>query len=88
MTLTNEYLELKARVEKQRKVVAQKQALVDKQTKILKEMLSACTHEELKVESSYFGGSYYDHASTEYWNRCTLCGERGESTTISHSYYG
>lgn len=88
MDLTPEYLEFKKQIEAQRKVVARKQVLADKQRDILKGMLANCTHEEIEVKSSYFSGSYYDKASTDYWNECKLCGERGPIRTEMHSYYG
>lgn len=88
MDLTPEYLGFKNQIIAQRKVVARKQALADKQRDILKEMLAHCTHEEIESKSSYYSGSYYDKASTDYWNECKLCGERSEITTETHSYYG
>ena len=86
--MTPEYLEFKKQVEAQRKVVARKQKLVDAQSIILKDLLVNCPHEEINEESSYFSGSYYDKAYTEYWNRCALCGERSEKTLRMHSWYG
>ena len=86
--MTPEYLQFKAEVEKQRKVIARKQALVDKQQAILKKMLENCPHEEVEVKSSYFSGSYYDKAHTTYGNQCTLCKACGPKTTETHSYYG
>lgn len=86
--MTPEYVEFRAQVEKQRKVIARKQALADKQRVILKTMLVNCQHEELEQKESYFSGSYYDKAYTDYWMECKLCGERGPTTTKMHSYYG
>jgi len=86
--MTPEYVEFKQSVEKQRKVVARKQELADKQRVILTALLVNCQHEEIAEQSSYCSGSYYDKASTDYWNQCTLCGKRGEKTTKMHSYYG
>lgn len=86
--MTPEYVEFKDQVEKQRKVVARKQALVDKQRAILKDLLKNCQHEELEEKSSYCSGSYYDKASTDRWMECKLCGARGPVTTEMHSYYG
>ena len=86
--MTPEYIEFKAQVEKQRKVVARKEALADKQRTILKELLVKCQHEEIEEQSSYCSGSYYDKASTDYWNQCKLCGKRSPITTKMHSYYG
>lgn len=66
-----------------------KRKLISKHQKELKEMLATCTHEGHVVKkSSHFSGSYYDKAYTDYWNECSLCGERSEVTTEMHSYYG
>ena len=66
-----------------------KRKLISKHQKELRELLATCTHEGHVVEkSSYFSGSYYDKAYTDYWNECSLCGERSEVTTKMHSYYG
>jgi hypothetical protein len=86
--MTPEYIEFKQTIEKQRKVVARKQALADAQRVVLKAMLVNCQHEETKHESSYYSGSYYDKAYTERWVQCTLCGERSEKIHDQHSYYG
>lgn len=86
--MTPEYIEFKKQVEQQRKVVARKEALADKQRTILKELLVKCQHEEIEEQSSYCSGSYYDKASTDYWNQCKLCGKRSPITTEMHSYYG
>lgn len=86
--MTPEYVEFKKQVEKQRKVIARKQVLADKQRAILKEMLVNCQHEEIEQKESYDSGSYYDKASTTRWMECKLCGERGPKTTEQLSYYG
>lgn len=86
--MTPEYIEFKKQVEKQRKVVARKDALADKQRAILKDILVNCPHEEIERKESYCSGSYYDKASTDYWNECKLCGKRSAVTTEMHSYYG
>ena len=86
--MTPEYEAFKASVVAQRKVVARKQALADKQRTILTDLLKNCQHEELKQESSYYSGDYYNKAHSEYWMQCTLCGERGPKKTEMHSYYG
>jgi DNA-directed RNA polymerase subunit M/transcription elongation factor TFIIS len=80
--------DFKQSVDKQRKVIAKKLALVEKQQAILTEILTECPHEELKEESYHFSGSYYDKAYTETWMRCVVCGNRGESTIDHHSWYG
>lgn len=56
--------------------------------KELSKMLTSCPHEEIEEKSSYSPGSYYDTASTDYWNECKLCGERSEITTVNHGNYG
>jgi len=84
----DEYKVFKIAVEKQRKVVTQKQKLVDKQQVILKTLLEQCPHAELKEESSYYDGDYYNKAYTDYWNVCTMCGARSEKTRKGHTYYG
>jgi hypothetical protein len=86
--LSTEYIEFKKTVEKQRKVIARKQKLVDAQRDILKGMLVNCPHEEIESKESYYSGSYYDKASTDRWNECKLCGSRSEKKTEMHSYYG
>lgn len=86
--MTPEYIDYKNKIQKQKSVIARKQALVDKQKQILKDMLKECPHEEIEHKSSYFSGSYYDKAYTDHWNECKLCGAKSEVTTESHSYYG
>ena len=86
--MTPEYIEFKKQVEKQRKIIARKDALADKQRAILKELITNCPHEEVVEKDSYYSGSYYEKAYTEYWQQCTLCGKRGEKNTVMHSYYG
>lgn len=88
MDLTPEYIEFKSKIAAQRKVVARKQELADKQRTILKDMLDHCPHEEIEHKTSYCSGSYYDKASTDHWNECKLCGARSSNTTEMHSYYG
>jgi len=61
---------------------------MDRHNAKIKQLLESCTHEEIEVKSSYFPGSYYDKACTDYWNRCKLCGATSEKTTDEHSYYG
>lgn len=86
--LTEEYVTLKTATEvlrkKLNKLVTTEQALRDE----IKELHKSCTHEELEAKESYFNGSYDERASTNYWNRCTLCGVTSKTTTVTHSYYG
>lgn len=76
-------------MEELKKKVASKRKLIAKHNAELMELLKTCTHEGcVEQKSSYFGGSYYDHAYTRYWNQCTFCGERGPETVKEHGYYG
>jgi hypothetical protein len=69
--------------------VTAKRKLIAKHTAELMELLKTCTHEgHVEQKSSYFGGSYNDHAYTRYWNQCMFCGERGPETVKDHGYYG
>lgn len=62
---------------------------ISKHRKELQELYDQCTHEGyVEQKSSYFSGSYYDHAYTRYWNQCKLCGAKGPETTKEHGYYG
>lgn len=86
--LTEEYAALKSANEvlqkKLAKLVKKEQALRDE----INELYKSCTHEELEAKESYFSGNYDERASTNYWNRCILCGATSKTTTITHSYYG
>jgi hypothetical protein len=86
--LTENYVALKAATavlqKKLVRLVKKEKALRDE----IKELHKSCTHEELEAKESYYGGSYDERASTNYWNRCTLCGATSKTTTITHSYYG
>lgn len=81
MNSTPEYIEFKRVVETQRNLIKEQQG-------ILNSMLEGCPHEEVETKSSYFSGSYYDLAYTDYWNECLLCGARSERTTREHNHYG
>lgn len=65
-----------------------KKAIYDRLQKLEQERREICDHPELEQKSSYCGGSYYDRASTDYWNVCKRCGAKSEVTTETHSYYG
>jgi NAD-dependent dihydropyrimidine dehydrogenase PreA subunit len=84
----HEYAAFKFAVVNQRAIISAKQALADEQREVLKTMLEDCPHTELKRESSYYEGSYYDKAYNETWNTCTLCGKCSEKTVERMSYYG
>lgn len=84
----HEYTAFKFAVVNQRAIISAKQALADEQREVLKTMLEDCPHTELKRESSYYEGDYYNKAHTETWNTCTLCGKRSEKTYEQLSYYG
>ncbi len=68
--------------------VIAKKKLIDKHNAAIKELLEGCTHEEVEKKSRYFSGSYYDKASTDYWNECKLCGATSEITSETHGWYG
>lgn len=66
-----------------------KRKLIYKHKKELEELLSTCDHQGYVVtKSSYFSGSYYDKAYTNYWNECSLCGATSDKVTDQHNYYG
>ena len=58
--------------------------LQEEKTALYKE----CPHTHIELKSSYFSGSYYDKAYTDYWNECSVCGAKSETTTKMSSYYG
>lgn len=63
--------------------------LIRKHQKELEELHNRCPHiGTVEEKSSYYSGSYTDHAYTRYWNQCTLCGKRSEDTVKEHGYYG
>lgn len=64
--------------------------LQSKRNIIHKELVNVCQHDKkyLKDKESYFSGSYYDTAYTDYWTVCTLCGECSETKAKQHSWYG
>jgi hypothetical protein len=68
--------------------VLAKRKLISKHNDAIKELLEGCTHEEVEKKSRYFSGSYYDKASTDYWNECKLCGATSEITSETHGWYG
>ncbi len=57
---------------------------------LIKQMQETCNHPEShhKVNSDYFSGSYYDHASTTHTTICSLCDTRLSSHTEDHGYFG
>jgi hypothetical protein len=85
--MTQEYIEFKQKVEKQRKVIARKQALLGKECNILADILKECPHEELEVKSHYYEGGYLNTAYTERWNQCKLCGAMSPKSTENHGTY-
>lgn len=58
--------------------------------KLRKELKEICFHpkEYIEKKSYYFSGSYTDVAYTEYWNECTICGEKSPIITKYHNHYG
>lgn len=68
--------------------VIQKRKLIAKHKNTVKELLAECTHDEFLTRSEYHGGSYYDKASTTYWDECLLCGAKINKREETHSWYG
>jgi ribosomal protein S14 len=63
--------------------------LIHKHQKELQEIYDQCNHHgTVEEKSSYFSGSYNDHAYTRYWNQCTVCGMKSEDVIKEHGYYG
>ena len=83
-----QYDEFTSAVEKQRKVVARKQKIVDRERDILSSLLTECPHSEIISEKSYSEGSYYDKASIKRWNRCIVCNKTSTGVVEQLSYYG
>lgn len=81
MDLTDEYLELKSKIDR-------KKTLIAKHSAELKQLLAKCTHEELASKELYYEGNYNDRAYTDHWQQCNLCGKRFNETTKTHSWYG
>ena len=69
---------------------AKAKALMEEAKQLITVMKGACHHplEVIEPKTYYFSGSYDDTAYTDYWNECTICGERSVVTTKHHSYYG
>ncbi len=82
----SDYDEFKKLVDNQRKVITKRQISLDKESDKLEELLKGCPHIDLVKKSKYYGGSYYDPSSTDYWMQCTLCGECGPITTETGSF--
>lgn len=68
--------------------VVAKRALITKHSDAVKKLLAECTHDEVERNSRYYSGSYYDKASTDYWDECKLCGAAINHRSETHSYYG
>lgn len=68
--------------------VVQKRKLIDKHKNTVQQLLAECTHDEVITKSRYFEGSYYDKASTDYWDECKLCGATLNRREETHSWYG
>ena len=51
-------------------------------------LIDICNHPDVEQCKSYFGGSYYDTAYTEYWTKCKICGATSERTIKYHGHYG
>ena len=68
--------------------VTKKKKLIDKHNEVITALLKECTHDEVEIKTNYYSGSYYDHAHTDNWTVCKLCGERSEIKQEMHSWYG
>ncbi len=68
--------------------VMQKKKLIDKHKNKISELLATCTHDEVNKKESYFSGTYYDKASSTYWDECKLCGTKLNKREETHSWYG
>lgn len=79
--MSPEYLALKLKIAKKRK-------LVEKHSAELQKLLATCPHEETVAKERYVDGSYYDSAHTNYWNQCTLCGEKSPISVMRHGWFG
>lgn len=78
---------------KYKQLIEHKRSRISRLQEDLNETLESCPHEEdgeswLEEKSSYFGGSYYDAAYTDYWVQCKVCKKRSEITTVNHGGYG
>lgn len=72
---------------KQKQFVRANQRL-NKLQQELQQMYKSCSHPRLESKENYFDGSYYDKASSVYWDECTLCGKTFNQRTVTYSYYG
>lgn len=52
------------------------------------EIKEICPHTETYIERSYFSGSYYDKAYTDYTRYCSTCKKKLEKWDEGHGYYG
>lgn len=71
-----------------KKLVLSKKEQLESLKKELSELYKECPHEELVLVEKYYEGSYYDKASTVYYNQCTLCHKTSEETVKVHGWYG
>lgn len=75
-------------VEESKGYETQIKELREKANKLLTEARELCDHPATEEKSSYFDGSYLDHASTTTDTYCVICGKKLGSETITHSWYG
>lgn len=68
--------------------VVAKRKLITKHNIAIRSLLAECTHDEVERKSSYHSGSYYDKASSSYWDECLLCGAKINHKEETHSWYG
>ena len=57
---------------------------------LLEEIQEQCWHpeEQIQHKSLYHEGGYDYKAETVYWDECLICGEKMNSKTKTHSWYG
>lgn len=55
---------------------------------IMEHFAACCPNTSVELFSSYFEGSYLDHAHTEYYAQCACCKKRIKLGYEMHSWYG
>lgn len=77
-------------VEDLRAMKAKAKSLMEEAKQLILVMKGACHHpvEHIEPKTYYFGGGHNDKAYTEYWDECTICGERSVVNRKDHNYYG
>ena len=80
MKTKEELLELKQKVEDS----------IQYHLRICFELKESCWHPEDQIvkKSQYYEGGYDYKAETVYWEECSICGEKINCKTKTHSWYG